>query len=100
MSIGEAAHAVAQKDTPGAVDVPNNLIGLCLWFVGRFGVGALFALVLGYGLREVYYDLRDLTKTMMETQVQTATAILKVNSTLDELLREARNAHGTRAPGP
>lgn len=55
-------HQRANESTPASVVVPNTWAGLIVWAVGKWGVGAIFGLMLVW----VYQDLQNANKAMVE----------------------------------
>jgi hypothetical protein len=93
-------HAIAQCDTPAAVDVPNNMNGLVMWMVGRFGGGILLAIACGWALGRVYDDHAKQTGRLMEILEQRAkvdsemtSALMQLRIAIDEVAKESREAH-------
>lgn len=94
------AHSVASHDTPQDVKVPDNLAGLAVWAVGRFGIGIVF-------LGMVYFQYRDmstLVDRMMRAlesravaDVQIARAMTEQSAILTALTHEIRSAHDRAA---
>ena len=96
----ETLHAIAQNDTPEAVNVPKDFNGLIVWAIGRFGGGLLMAMACAWALSKVYEDHAKQTDRMMTllesraaTDSQLATAMLSFKASIEELAREARTAH-------
>lgn len=54
----EELHALANRDTPEPIQVPNTWQGLVVWALARFGVGIAVAGVFGWGIVHVYADMR------------------------------------------
>jgi hypothetical protein len=54
----EELHGIANHDTPSGIEVPNTWQGLIVWALARFGVGIAVAGVFGWGIVEVYADMR------------------------------------------
>lgn len=61
---------LAAADTPAAVEVPSTWAGLIVWAVGRFGVSILFSVVMGYAIREVYYDSKARQDQLMQYVIE------------------------------
>lgn len=96
----ETLHQIAQNDTPAAVQVPPTLNGLIVWAVGRFGGGILLAAACAWALSKVYEDhakQTDRMMTLLEARAaadsQLATAMLSVKTSMEDLTKEARQAH-------
>lgn len=51
-------HGLANRDTPEPIQVPNTWQGLIVWALARFGVGIAVAGVFGWGIVQVYADMR------------------------------------------
>lgn len=95
-------HTIAENDTPAAVNVPQTIQGLVLWAVGRFGSGILLAVACGWALMRVYEDhgrqtdrLMQVLETRAKVDTEMTAALLQLRAALDEVAKEARNAHRT-----
>ena len=100
-------HQAAQVDTPASVTVPNNMFGLVLWAVARFGGGLIIAGASFYALTKVYADHQvqnERLMTIIETRakmdgelsaaLQTfRTSVESMNATMNSLAQDAREAH-------
>jgi hypothetical protein len=93
-------HSIAQNDTPAAVEVPNNMQGLVMWMVGRFGGGILLAIACAWALGRVYDDHAKQNDRILSVLEQRArvdsemtSALLQLRSAIDEVARESRAAH-------
>lgn len=88
-------HQIAQNDTPQNVHVPQTLIGLVVWGATRFGVNLVIMLigigVLGWGMKEMYYDQRRDSITVMELVRNQATINEKLTTALSELAKQVEN---------
>jgi hypothetical protein len=51
-------HAIANRETPEPVEVPNTWQGLIVWALAKFGSGLVVAGVFGWGIVHVYSDMR------------------------------------------
>lgn len=69
-----AVKAIAESDTPEAVNVPQDKISLIIWAVGRFGIGAVFA----YAAYLIYGDMKASNERFIAQQAQQAEKILEV----------------------
>jgi hypothetical protein len=101
----ERLHQLAESDTPAAVTVPQSWQGIVFWAVGRFGSGILLAAACGWALMRVYEDHAKGTDRLMTILEQRAkvdadmtSALLQLRGALDEVAREARNAHRYNQP--
>ena len=73
-------HKHASSTTPAVVNVPNTWAGLIVWAVGKWGVGTIFMIMLGW----VYLDLQEANRAMVE--VVRANAVV-----IENLAKEVRS---------
>lgn len=91
----EAIHDLAQADVPRAVDVPNTMTGIVMWFAGRFGiamtvaVGGLFAM--SAALKVIYTDLGNNSAAVLQLVKAQTEANVNMNRTVEELARQVGN---------
>lgn len=104
--------ALANCDTPSAVEVPSTWAGLIVWAAGRFGVGIVFAVVFGYAVREVYNDSKSQRDQLMKYVVERndidakraiadtelAKSIAQLAESVENLCDEAKRAHAVVMP--
>lgn len=80
-------HAVATKDTPEKVEVPNTLAGLVTWAVGRFGGTAVIAIAAAWAVVRIYTDMQIQTANQLGDQKAMNTQVI-------EMVRNATEANG------
>jgi hypothetical protein len=86
----EELHAIANRDTPQEVVVPNTIAGLLLWAAGRWGVGVIVAAVALIGTAKVYEDMSELNdrvivafERMAAVQAENAAAIRELTKAVE-----------------
>jgi hypothetical protein len=87
-------HAIATRDTPDAIQVPNTWQGLIVWAVARFGIGVLVSGVFGWGIVHVYQDMRsdreqllDAYRDSIQVMQSVATKLEEQTKAIDDLSR-------------
>jgi len=98
----DTLHRIAQSDTPVIVDVPQTWSGLAVWALGRFGGIVVATAFLAYAWNDSNETHKRQTErliTILESKSKTETelsmALSKLSTAIDELSREARQAHLT-----
>ena len=76
-------HAIATRDTPAAIEVPNTWQGLIVWALARFGVGIAVAGVFGWGIVHVYTDMRSDREQLLEAYRDAIQVMQSVATKLD-----------------
>lgn len=91
---------MAQADTPEAVQIPNTWAGLAVWAVGRFGIGALVAAVFWQAWREERLHshtrndkLVEILESRAKIDAEMSLALGNLTRSIDDMRREAGNAH-------
>lgn len=78
----------AQRDSPSAVNLPNNGSGLLAWAAIRWGPAILFAALLAVACRVVYIDFRTLSREMLASQKAQTEAGFEVAQAIREISDE------------
>ena len=96
-------HRIAQLDTPQTVDVPGTWSGLIVWALGRFGGIVVATAFLAYAWHDGNESHKKQTErliTILENKARTDTelagALRGLSGAIDDLAKEARQAHFSR----
>lgn len=92
-------HAIAQMDTPEAVQVPNTWAGLIAWGFTRFGTTVMVLIIClafgGAAVNRMYDDNARTGALVLELVRSQASANARLEATLSELAKQVEN--NTRA---
>lgn len=99
----EQLHEMAENDTPSNVNVPQDWRALMVWAVGRFGVGIVVAWVFWQAWREERQESHARTDRLMtllegraKVDAEMTTALDRLRTMIDEVAKDAREAHRPR----
>lgn len=73
--------------------MPNSLVGLVVWAVGRFGGGALIGAILLVGINKLYEDNRATNQALISVLQDNARTSTQTVVALDAIRVEFREAH-------
>lgn len=98
----DTLHRIAQSDTPATVDVPQTWSGLAVWALGRFGGIVVATAFLAYAWNDSNETHKRQTERLIailesksRTETELSMALSKLSTAIDEVSREARQAHRT-----